>query len=155
MRNVILSIKLQNNYPNQSLKMCLGFTLSLDATHVPLSRALVKKAAWKVYIEHLHLFEGLGRDRGFEQIEEFVCRLYNVADPFGGVDKGRHDIFVKGKKSLEMLPPTEDSLQLHWERSNYQAKIWLQADLPVTTLGDPSGCGGWTTDANRSVIVWT
>jgi len=54
MRNVILSIKLQNNYPNQSLKMCLGFTLSLDVTHVPLSRALVKKQHGK-YTLSIHI----------------------------------------------------------------------------------------------------
>ena len=45
-----------------------------------------------------------------------------------GVDKARADLFRKGKKKLDDLPPTSDALQLHAMRANYQYKVWLHAD---------------------------
>ena len=46
-----------------------------------------------------------------------------------------------------MLPPTADALELHLVRSNYQAKIWLQASDTHMEIDSPSACGGWKTHA--------
>ena len=37
-------------------------------------------------------------------------------------------IFVKAKRDIDVLPPTHGVLELHITRTNYQAKILLQAD---------------------------
>ena len=90
-----------------------------------------KKSCWRVYENYPDLLHSVGRDGSLHLVEEFVCRLYNAPDPHGGIDKACHDMFVKGKKALEMLPPTKDALELHCSRSNYQAKIWLQICTPA------------------------
>jgi len=76
---------------------------------------------------------GVGRDQ-YDGIEEYVCRLYSVLDFTAGVNKARSDLFSKGNKELEKFPPTFNVLKLHAARANYQAKIWLQPNLPVMEI---------------------
>ena len=42
-------------------------------------------------------------------------------------------VYVKAKRDLDVLDPTNGVLELHITRANFQAKIWLQAD-PVIKL---------------------
>ena len=73
-------------------------------------------------------FGTLWHDGPSEPVEEFICYLYMAPDVNGGVDKARADIFRKGKKELDHLPPTSDALQLHAMCANYQSKvIWWMA----------------------------
>ena len=51
-----------------------------------------------------------------------------------GNDDARHFLFVRAKRDLEMLPPTHGALEVHITRTNYQAKIWLQADYVIMDL---------------------
>ena len=55
-----------------------------------------KKSCWKMFIQHLLLIDGVGRDGLFEPVEEFICYLYMAPNVKGGVDKARVDIFRKG-----------------------------------------------------------
>jgi len=63
-----------------------------------------------------------------------VCRLYSALDFTAGVNKVRSDLFSKGNKELERLPPNFSVLKLHAARANYQAKIWLQPNLPMMEI---------------------
>ena len=50
------------------------------------------------------------------------------------VDDARRSLFDKGQKRLEMLPPTTDALKLHIARTNYQAGIWIRADVAIIDI---------------------
>ena len=114
-----------------------------------------KKSCWKTFIRRPELLNGVGRNGPIEPIEEYVCSLYGVPNPTRGVDVGRHDVFVRGKKDLEKLPPTKDALELHYARSNYQAKIWLQADVVEMDIDVPDNSGGWKSGIAELDIVWS
>lgn len=112
-----------------------------------------KRKCWKVFSEHPQLLEGIGRDGPYEGAEKFVCRLYNTPQS-RSADEARHDIFSKGKKGLELLPPTSNALSLHIARANYQAKIWLQSDKRSLALEPAWETDGWTRNNNGLQIVW-
>jgi hypothetical protein len=114
-----------------------------------------KKACWKIFREQPDLLASVGQDATVDEVEEFVCRLYGAPDPHGGVNKARYDMFGKGQKSLEKLPPTRDALELHLARSNYQARIWMEASTAVQTVGLPTTSGGWKENVEGALeIVW-
>ena len=51
-------------------------------------------------------------------------------------------MFLKGKKTLEILPPTKDALELHVIRANSQANVWLRATTNITDMGSPFDTNG-------------
>ena len=109
-----------------------------------------------MFEEHAHLLSGIGRDGLFDDAEEFFRRIYGAPNPLAGINQCRTDLFERGSKELEKLPPTKDSLTLHLIRSNYQAKIWLQATVPFQELALPVETGGWKASADSNLeIVWT
>jgi len=115
-----------------------------------------KKSCWKVFVEYPHLLHGIGRDGSLTEVEEFVCRLYSAPDPKGGVNQSRFDLFRKGKKQIENLPPTEDALKSHLARANYQAKVWFAAGQCNNrkAVGLPSSSGGWRESEGGLAVVW-
>ena len=92
----------------------------------------------KVFEDFPDLVHGVRRDGPRDTIEEFVCRLYRAQDPKAVINKCRTELFEKGNKCLEKLPPTDDALILHVVRANHLAKVWLQANLSWQTVGLPS-----------------
>lgn len=50
------------------------------------------------------------------------------------VDSVSLQMFNKAKKGLELLPPTYNDLELHVERVNYKAKMWLQAEKGIISV---------------------
>ena len=92
-----------------------------------------KKTCWKIYTE---LLAGMGINGAIEI-------SHGIRNVTSGVIKGRIELFLKGKKDIECLPPTYDALKLHLSRRNYQAKIWLQSNIAVQELEDPINTGGW------------
>ena len=114
-----------------------------------------KRSSWKIYMQHPELLQGVGRDGPAELAEEFVCRLYGSQTPSRGLDCARSAIFQKGQIALEMLPPTRDAFSLHLKRSNYQAKIWLQADKSTLEVGSPCESQGWRATDDGLCVVWT
>ena len=100
--------------------------------------------------------EAVGRDGPLDGVEEFVCHLYDAPDLAGGVNKARHDLFRNGRKELNKLPPTQDALLLHFQRVNYQAKVWLCANQQNTigNAGLPEDSGGWYRADEGLLIKW-
>ena len=93
-----------------------------------------KKSCWKTFLNQPLLVADIGRDGELAPIEQFVCHLYGRPEQ-SSVDQARLQVFGKTKKGLDMLPPTNDALELHTIRANYQAKIWLQADQQHSHTG--------------------
>ena len=111
------------NLPQDVHKHMLGFHALTGSVTTSSFAGFGKKSCWKMFIQHPLLLDGVGRDGPFEPVEELICYLYMAPDVKGGVDKVRADIFRKGKKELDHLPPTSDALQLHAMRANYQSKV--------------------------------
>ena len=108
----------------------IGFHALTGCDTVSSFSGLGKKTCWKVFGKYPNLLNGVGRDGGLEDEEEFVCRLYKSEVVDSGVNKARACIFDQGKVALEMLPPTQDALELHLSYANYQANAvapsWLR-----------------------------
>ena len=121
----------------------LGFHAVTGCDTVSSFAGYGKKSCWVVFLKHPELLRGVGRDGTVAEVEQFVCHLYGAPDVTGGCDEARRAIFELGKKSLELLPPTTDALELHMSRANFQAKIWLQADRCHMSLGNPADSEGW------------
>ena len=82
--------------------------------------------------------------------ENGKCRSIRAEDPKAGINKSRTELFEKGNKDLEKLPPTEDAI-----RANHQAKVWLQANVSWQTVGLPSVTKGWELSDQKLKVVWT
>lgn len=115
-----------------------------------------KKFCWKKYSECPKLLEAVGHDGTSEGVEQYLCRPNGCSkgghDP--DIDVCRYRLFMKARKALDLLPPTRDTLQLHFARCNEQTKIWISADDPTFTAQDPLSSGGWKDDGDGLKPVW-
>ena len=96
---------------------------------------------WKMFIKYAHILTGVVRDDNVDGAWAFVCSLYGIGEKnVRGIDDARHSLFVKAKRDLDVLLPTNGAIELHIKRANYQAKIWLQADHVIMDLENkPTG----------------
>ena len=60
----------------------------------------------------------------FELLERFTVILYDKTSDLEHVDEARTELFCRKGKTMETLPPTQDSLLQHTKRVAYQAGIW-------------------------------
>ena len=141
--------------PASIIENILGFHAFTGCDTTSSFTGFGKRKCWKVFEEFPNLIHGVGRDGQRDTIEEFVCRLYRAQNPKAGINKCRTDLFEKGNKDLEKLPPTEDALILHVVRANHQAKVWLQANVSWQTVGLPSETKGWELSNEKLKVVWT
>ena len=65
-----------NNLPEELLSNIIGFHALTGCDTVSSFSGLGKKTCWKVFSKYQNLLNGVGRDGGLEDEEEFVCRLY-------------------------------------------------------------------------------
>ena len=113
-----------------------------------------KRSCLKTFMKYPQLVKGVGRDGELAEIEEFVCHLYGMPQQTS-INHARLQLFSKGKKSLEFLPPTRDAFTLHAARANYQAKVWLQADKEVISISTPTDTSVWKNISGNLHPVWT
>lgn len=81
------------------------------------------------------------------KVESFVCfpytqglkSLWNQTD----VDEAQYQLFCQKSQNNMLLPPTQDSLEQHIKRANYQAYIWRKALTPRQNLHSPATGHGW------------
>ena len=76
-----------------------------------------------------------------------------VPNPLGGLNKCRVDLFEKGNKDLEKLPPTSDAFHLHAAQCNYQANVWLKANVGLPEIPSPTDTGGWISCEDQLQII--
>ena len=118
-------------------------------------RKFGKKTCWATYLQHAELLTHVGRDEDSKQAEMFVLYIYKNPNS-NNLNAARYEIFTKGKKEVEKLPPTQDAFQLHLVRANHQANIWYQATTPLMEIENPADTLGWSkTGVNQLEIIWT
>lgn len=134
----------------------LGFHAITGCDTTSSFHGISKKTCWKRFVACPELLEPVGRDGNIADVEKYLCGLYGCSDIAHDpdIDVCRYRLFMKARKSLELLPPTKDALQLHFARSNLQAKIWIQASDPTFNVEDPAQSGGWKADTNSLSPVW-
>jgi hypothetical protein len=130
-------------------KSLLAFHAITGCDTVSQFAGIGKKTACKIFETHHHLLQHLGdglpEKSVLAEVEAFVCKLYNKNTSEVEINKERAAAFRKTKKSLDSLPPTQDSLNLHSMRANYQTLVWKKALEPCHTLPPPEECG-WQHD---------
>ncbi|KAK5916101.1 hypothetical protein CesoFtcFv8_001633 [Champsocephalus esox] len=60
-------------------------------------------------------------------------------------------MFCQKNRTMEHIPPTQDSLLQHLKRVAYQSGIWATSELTQQRTPSPEGYG-WTLD--RDSLVW-
>lgn len=120
-----------------------------------------KKTCWKDFEKNAGLghLQELGdsvpcSENAMKGAEKYVCNLYGHGN-CESVDQVRFKMFVKGKTSIEGLPPTSDALKLHLMRTNYQTFVWKNALKHDINLPSPDGNGWAMTDGKLSPVFMT
>ena len=118
-----------------------------------------KKTGLQLLQSNLQLCDGIQRlgdtfnvsDDLFTVRETFVCQLYGSKT--NSINDCRYELFsVKGAQS-DNLPPTQDALQMHVQRANYQAAVWVRALQAKPVV--PSSCGyGWEIVNDQLTMKW-
>ena len=87
----------------------------------------------------------------FTVCKTFVCQLYGSKT--NSSNDCRYKLFsVKGAQG-DNLPPTQDALQIHVQRANYQAAVWVRALQAKPVV--PSPCEyGWEIANDQLTIKW-
>ena len=114
-----------------------------------------KRTCWKVFLKKPELLHAIGSsaectDDAMKGAEKFVCHLYGYGN-CESINEVRLKMFVKGKFTIESLPPTADALSYHLMRSDYQAFIWKTALTNFMDLPSPDE-KGWT--INDGKLTW-
>ena len=71
-----------------------------------------------------------------------VARMFDKTVQHGNLNDLRHKLFCKKQSRNEALPPTDDSMEQHLKRANYQTLVWKAALKPCPKLPSPVG-NGW------------
>lgn len=115
-----------------------------------------KSTAWKTFVKHCHLLDGLGRgtlnETTLENVESFICRLYSSNESDTNVNDVRFKMFLKGSKEPEKLPPTQSSLKLHIKRAHHQCTIWYSSLTAILDICSPIE-NGWNKDSVTGNIL--
>ena len=116
-----------------------------------------KKTAWDTLVHHSHLIQNLGNhpleEPDYKMIEKFFCALYGMPEE-DDINLVRFKLFFK-KKNPNALPPTQDALISHIDRSHLQSLIWIMAHIPKPILPDATECGYEMTDIGLKPILMT
>ncbi|KAK3751112.1 hypothetical protein QZH41_016239, partial [Actinostola sp. cb2023] len=106
------------------------------------------------------LFQQLGIDwqvnnELFLRLQEFTCMLYSSNSGTTSVNELRYRLFCARKGNLEssQLPPCEDTLRKHCDRSNHQAAIWRRSLQGCPHIPSPVG-SGWILEDGKLAIDW-
>ena len=118
-----------------------------------------KKKAYNILLDNeafLLAFSRIGRNFSLPEdvekvIEKFVCILYGQTQVFN-VNEARYRIFC-ASSSQESLPPTQDELYLHLNRTNYQAAIHKHSLTPIMNAPSPAG-NGWEIKDEQLNMIW-
>ncbi|KAJ8914703.1 hypothetical protein NQ315_017412 [Exocentrus adspersus] len=88
----------------------------------------------------------------FKDIEKFVIHLYSTNDNVNSINSLRG--ILAASIPINKLPPTLDSLRQHCLRAHYQAKIWLNSNIPQQEIMLPSyERSGWKIEEGKLVAV--
>lgn len=86
------------------------------------------------------------------QLSDFVWVFYWVADA-SDINEALHHLFKMGNYSDESLPPTNDCLEKHVQRANYESFIWKRFLMPNILPGSAVE-HGWQINSDELVVNW-
>lgn len=90
-------------------------------------------------------------DAQMEVLERFVILQYSRTTSQTNINHVRQELFAKGNRALENIPPTHAAFVQHTRRAVYQAgHVWGNSLVAKPVLPSPSEWG-WT----RSIKGWT
>ena len=108
-----------------------------------------KGSAWKALDSQTsNLLTSIGEtspptQRTIADAEAFVCQLYHKGTREVEINREKAAAFRKVKKNIDSLPPTQDALQTHIRRANYQSMIWKRAQEACLSIPRPEDENGW------------
>ena len=121
--------------------------------------------------QYLQVFAQLGisadiPDSLYRGLEHFTCQLYGGTSETD-INELRFQKFQNRFSSsqgdllnsysgidMSLLPPCQDSLRMHIQRSNFQALVWNSADKAAPALPSANG-HGWQIIDGKLQIKWT
>ena len=142
---------------------CIALIIYVKVTNVAMILIFFYCALGKVKIfKHIHSNEDftittalLGETEKLslgikEVLERMICVLYKAKDEFN-VNNERYMLFSKSKKAPPpySLQPTKYGLYLHFDRVNYQCRLWKMALNLHHELSDPTDHGCVNDDSGR------
>ncbi len=80
-------------------------------------------------------------------LERYTVVLYNKSSCLTTVNEARRELFCKQNKSLENIPPTQDTLLQHTKRVIIQSNIWTTSLSSIQNIPSP-GEWGWKKEDN-------
>ena len=83
-----------------------------------------------------------------ENVRLCFCMLYDTKTETSDINYLRYHLFCRKQAKNEALPPTDDSLDLHTMRCNFQTLIWKNALVPMFDIPSPVD-KGWYLDEDE------
>lgn len=120
------------NLESNLLKNLPGFHALTGCDTTSQLSGLGKKTCWKTYVKFYELLNSFGNkfDKDiFRNIHDFVLKLYTANEEINSLNYLRG--LLAASKTIDKLPPTEDSLYQHCLRAHYQCNIWLNSLRPI------------------------
>ena len=127
---------------------------------------LIKNSQYLKVFDSIGVQSNLTQDQ-YDEIEAFTCLLYGTKSGVTDINKLRYTMFMTRYSpstkllsldsgiDLSLLPPCRSSLKMHIARTNYQALIWNQADIPCPDLPEPEDGNGWVLQGETLDYQWT
>ncbi|CAM1319235.1 Uncharacterised protein r2_g2741 [Pycnogonum litorale] len=101
-----------------------------------------------------HPFEHVDLDsETFQKIERLVIIVYDKTSNSTNVNSARKELFSQKSQAVDKIPPTQNALLQHTNRTVYQSGIWATSMLAQQKLPSPTGYAWepvWTTIAEAS-----
>ena len=88
----------------------------------------------------------------FTKIERLIVVLYDRTSPLTSINETREELFCKKNRSIERIPPTQNTLLQHVRRV-YQAGIWTTSTQEQQSVPSPHEFG-WIKESNSWAPVW-
>ena len=129
----------------------LGFHAFSGCDSVSAFASRGKLSGYKLLAKNLmfqETFKSLGQDWNvsedlYSALEHFTCHLYSSSTKTKSVNELRYMLFCAKREEVEsfQLPPCNDCLRKHIQRSNYQTAVWKSALHNDAVIPSPVGRG--------------
>ena len=151
----------KDSFTEKECNALLGLHSFSGCDSVSSFRNKGKKSVLQVltkYPEFLSCFADLGQtwtpsSELCKDLERFVCRLYGSEET--SINAVRLALFKKKKANEYILPPTEDSLDLHTKRAAYQTAIWRRCGEQEIKPPPPEEHGWTMTEGSGLEPQWS
>ena len=124
-----------------------------------------KRSAWNAWMKYHdvdetfiklgnHQCSSLIQNKVSDELQRFVCLMYDRTTTTSNVDDCRRILFTKKNQAIQNIPPTLDALIQHTKRAALQAFIWNKC-LERAPVIPQSTEFGWKSIQSGFEPVWT